>query len=232
MALKVPSDAQATLLGLVQRLNGEGREIEWRSGCERDYRPSRADLAYEVVDREKDTARLESADEGRREHRIVTVEACERAGWLHLLHERSMLIKRRRYYPSDPTEETWRLRQLDLTEDGVIALGLWRERKLHAAPAPLPSLTERETEIVELAGRALELGYALCAREPARKEAKRMRKAGWWDGCWVANSVSGLVPSPLAVVEVFPDRADGVPLKIEEPRSPFTLAAEDEEQAG
>lgn len=140
---------------------------------------------------------------GYRQHRVATVEACERHGWISLLHERTKQMK-----AWDGAPLSLRLRQLDLTEDGVIALGLWRERKLHSPPPELPTLNECEREIIELAQRAYDLGYALCAREPARKEAREMRKAGWWEGCWVANSVTGLVPSPLAVVEVFPERAD------------------------
>lgn len=95
-----------------------------------------------------------------------------------------------------------------LTEDGVIALDLWRQRKLRTPPPKLPELTDREREIMELAQRALELGYCLCARRPARAEARRMRHAGWITDCWVANAARGLVPTPLALVEVRPDQAD------------------------
>ena len=71
------------------------------------------------------------------------------------------------------------------------------------------ALRDRQREIVQLAQRALDLGYALCAREPARAEARRMRKDGWWDGCWVANSAIGLVPTSLAIAAALPERADG-----------------------
>jgi hypothetical protein len=104
--------------------------------------------------------------------------------------------------------QTWWLKPLRLTEDGEIALGVWSERKLNVGPAPLPELDERQQEIIQLAQRALDLGYALCAREPARAEARTMRKDGWWDGCWVANSATGLVPTSLAIAAALPERAD------------------------
>lgn len=208
--MKLPSDAQAAFLALLQERNEEGHEVEWMPHD--DYLPSRASLRYETIDRDANTSTFHAADDWTWRHRVVTVEACERLGWISLVHERT--VQRSGGYP--PETVTWLLRQIDLTEDGVIALGLWRERKLKAPPPPLPTLSDREREIVELAARALELGYALCACESARKEAKQMRDAGWWNGCWVANSVSGLVPSPLAVAEVFPDRAD----QPEQPRRP------------
>lgn len=104
---------------------------------------------------------------------------------------------------SDPVDEA-----TTLTKDGIIALGLWRQRKLRSPPAALPNLTDREREILELALRALELGYTLCARRPARGEARRMRRAGLITDCWVANAARGLVPTPLALVEIRPDQAD------------------------
>ncbi len=108
-----------------------------------------------------------------------------------------------RWVESDPMDDA-----TSLTEDGVIALGLWRQRKLRSPPATLPELTDRERDVLELAQRALELGYTLCAREPARGETRQMRRAGWITDCWVANAARGIVPTPLALVEIRPDQAD------------------------
>lgn len=122
-------------------------------------------------------------------HKTATVAVCARAGWLEI----------------DPDDAEARL-----TEDGIIALGLWRQRKLARPPAGMPTLSDREREVAELAQRALELGYALCPRKPARAEARRMRRAGWFSphGCWVANNADGLVPTPMAIVELRPETAD------------------------
>jgi hypothetical protein len=206
--MKAPSDAQAKLLQLIEHVDRRGESVEWQAnddGYDRT-KPSRARLRIEQVDREADRARFVPADEGRLEHRVATVKACIRHGWLSDLHQRSVHFAPNRYRrrPMD-----WELHQLDLTEDGVIALGLWRERKLKAPPAPLPILSDREREVIALSRRALELGYALAPREPVRKEARKLRKDGWFDrGCWIANSVAGLVPSATAISEVIPEYAD------------------------
>lgn len=212
--MKVPSDAQAALLSMLAERAEEGETVEWlvnveETGAWRGYRTSMAVLYVEEVDRERNVARFHPTDHGTRPHRISTLKACLRRGWFDGAERPKVM--RSSCHPPKEGSETWWLKALELTEDGRIALGLWQERKLKGAPSPLPALSEREREIVELAQRALDLGYALCAREPARKEARQMRNAGWWDGCWVANSVTGLVPSSLAVVEVFPARADSGP---------------------
>jgi len=100
-----------------------------------------------------------------------------------------------------------------LSEDGLIALGVWRSRKLRSSPPELPEMTDRDREVIELAQRALELGYALCARRPARAEARRLRRLGWITDCWVANAARGVVPTPLALVEIRPEQADS-PLEL------------------
>lgn len=206
--MRVPSDAQAALLVLLAEHDEDGRTVEWCAiGDEDDYRPGRARLYVEVIDREANTGRFESADGYRHAHRLATVQACLRHGWLSDLHQRTLTWPASRHRPA----RTWEMRQLDATQDGVIALGLWRERKLNGPPAALPALTDRQRAVVELAQRARELGYALCALEPSRLEARRMRRAGWFTGCWVANSATGLVPTPIAVVEIRPEQADTAP---------------------
>jgi hypothetical protein len=207
--MKAPSDAQAALLSLIEKVEADGEIVEWRTNVEEPhYKPSRARLVVEKVDREANTSHFPPPDEGRCDHRLATVEACLRHGWLGGLHARAI------HFPEDSHRnrkaQVWELRQLDLTEDGIIALGLWRERKLKAPAKSLPTLSEREQEIVAMARRALELGYALAPREPARREVRRLRNDGWLTkrGCWVANSVSGLVPTDSAIVAVLPEYAD------------------------
>lgn len=202
--MKCPSDAQAALLALVERHESLDHVVE-QVTSRVHWKPSRALLVIEHIDREKNTMQMRSADAGRAEHRLATVDACLRHGWLDDLHTRAIT------WPAQPGLPAGRVdqqRQLDLTEDGVIALGLWRERKLKAPAAPTPTMTDREREIADLAQRAIELGYIICAQPEHRTEANRMRRAGWLRDCWVANSPLGLVPSALALVEVRPDDAD------------------------
>lgn len=216
--MKLPSDAQARLLRLVDAFERQDEAVEWLTNADdthwRGYRPSFARLLVERVDREADTAKFWPAIETRADEvRLTTLRASLKAGWLEG-SERMVIVPSHRYSLQlrrhVETKETFWLRSLSLTEDGRIAFGVWLERRLKADPPPLPRLDERQREIVALAQRAHELGYALCARKPARDEARRMRKDGWWHGCWVANSATGLVPSPLALVEVFPEKADDV----------------------
>lgn len=222
------SDAQATALAFVARA-AEAETLyvryELRDPVNRlGGGPRDVCLLRERVDDDAGASWFEQIDSSpyamrrctgvRRGLRWESVDACIKRGWLALEYPRYFATGPRiatgglYFRARDRQEET--LHELCLTEDGTIALGLWRERKLKAPPAPMPTLTDREREIAELAQRAFELGYALCAREPARLEARRMRRAGWFSGCWVANNASGLVPTPMALVEVRPDLADSV----------------------
>jgi hypothetical protein len=120
--------------------------------------------------------------------RVETATRCVLSGWLEISED----------------SEAW------LTEAGVIVLGLWRVDALRRPPTLAPSLTDRERQIVDLAVRARDLGYTLAPLEPARTEANRLRRAGWFTRCWIANNARGLVPTPLALVEIRPDTADTV----------------------
>lgn len=204
--MKLPSDAQARLLSRVSDLEREGREVFWTT----EQGHARAAIFYEKEDRERHIAGFEHLFRLYREQPMVkTVRAAIRAGWLDDTHERifssGLPLIGVIYACDDPDPVV--VEQLTLTEDGRIALGVWRERKMAAPPVQL-EISDREREVIELADRALKLGYALCAREPARQEARRMKKAGLLNGCWVAHNPDGLVPAAPAVVEVFPERAD------------------------
>ena len=217
--MKAPPDAQAGLLAVVQEHANSGETVEWLKNAAdtwawTGYRTSMAVLYVEQIDRERNTGCLVPLDQGRRSRRLTTLNSCTRYGWLADAGER-MHIARRRVYSPDRQEhieqsDTWWLHALELTEDGLIALGVWRERKLKAPPAPSPTLSDREREIAELAARAIELGYCLSPREPARKEARRLRREGWFGGCWIANSAYGLVPTALTLCEIRPDAADEI----------------------
>lgn len=168
--MKLPSDAQARALAVIEGYAGRGERVRLEASGLLGVR-YRGDWAGHYGS----------------DIRPTTVRAVFRERWVE----------------SDPVDGA-----TTLTEDGTIALGLWRQRKLRSPPATLPELTDRERDVVELAQRALELGYALCARKPARDEARRMRRAGWITDCWIANAARGLVPTPLALVEIRPDQAD------------------------
>lgn len=220
--MKLPSDAQAALLNLIAERGEAGDTVEWLTNPDQlgwHGPKSKAALLVEHVDRTRNTSTFQLADDGLWQHRLSTLRACLRHGWLADAGERTATRSYRAYSVRRKERihrsETWWLTALELTEDGVIALGRWRERKLQSPPPELPVLTDHQREIIELAQRAYDLGYALCARKPARAEARKMRRDGWWDGCWVANSATGLVPSPLAVAEVFPERADEAPQRAE-----------------
>jgi len=199
--VRIPSDAQAAFLSKLAEREEAGDTIEWNATPDRES--STAALMVERVDRVKNTSRFDPV--WAIQVRNVTLAACLKYGWLNDLHRRAVRVKQSR---GEPRERLWDLRQLDFTEDGIIALGVWRERRLNAPPEPLPTLTDREREIVELAARAIELGYALAPRKPARAEARRMRDAGWFRQYGIANHVLGLAPTPMAIVEIRPDQAD------------------------
>ena len=223
--MRSPSDAQALLLGCVESHGLEGDEVlagiqdggpqlslyVERTGAQVDRRctPMSVGLGHlEDTDILAVPATLARV-------RMATFRACERNGWLDITRSREIVTKCLGVCWKGYGDAHWHvaLACVDLTDGGTIALGLWRQRKMSAPPAAAPEMNGREREVAELAQRALELGYALCARKPARQEARRMKRAGWFDrnGCWVANNASGLVPSSMAVVELRPELADGGP---------------------
>lgn len=100
-----------------------------------------------------------------------------------------------------------------LGEDGVIALGRWRQRKM-AEPAPAaPVLEGRDREVVALAEHALRLGYQLVpTTDDARKHARRLKRAGWVERDYTSSSTMSVVPSASGLIEVNPDAADVAPI--------------------
>lgn len=204
--MRVPSDAQAAVLALIEGHAEQGAAVEWDTNPEQDsYRRSAARLYVEQIDRVNDTGRLEPADGHTYAHRVVSVRACVAHGWLSDLHKRQIHAPRTQW----TREHVFELSQLDFTEDGVIALGLWRHRKLNAPQKPAPVLAGREYEAVALADRAIRLGYRLVpVSNDARDEARRLKRQGWVTRGFVGAHATSIYPSAAGVVEVNPEAAD------------------------
>ncbi len=193
--MRLPSDAQAAALALVAEFAASGAALYWpkRGIGEQDDHGSgsRAGLWTEQEDREANSSRFVPArlrsGSGCDLPRKVTMNACIRHGWLDVAQER----------------------ELALTEDGTLALGLWRHRKLTAPPAESPTLTGRDHEIVALAERAHRLGFRLAPREDqARAAARRLAREGWVTRGCLGAGVRTLVPTAVGSVEVNPQAAD------------------------
>lgn len=212
--MRLPSDAQAAALALVAEFAASGAALYWpkRGIGEQDDHGSgsRAGLWTEQEDREANSSRFVPADwSGRDRPRKVTMNACIRHGWLDVAHERVLARGLRQPGVLGGKSEPVTLRELALTEDGTLALGLWRHRKLTAPPAESPTLTGRDHEIVALAERAHRLGFRLAPREDqARAAARRLAREGWVTRGCLGAGVRTLVPTAVGSVEVNPQAAD------------------------
>lgn len=204
--MRVPSSAQASLLTLVADYESRGELVEWDTNeAEDGHRPSAARLYVERVDREKNTAKFDMACGWTYAHRVATVKACIKYGWLDDLHKRRLHSPKTQW----TREHVYELVQLDTTEDGVIALGLWRERKLNAPAPPTPTLSGCAYEAVALADAAVRLGYRLVPHsDEARLQARRLKRDGWVHRGHVGASALSVVPTASGVVEVNPEAAD------------------------
>jgi hypothetical protein len=140
--------------------------------------------------------------------RRVTVLACVRHGWLNMDREITVTSQRfGRCWTMAPQEYTVRL--LDLTEDGTIAVGVWRQRKMAAPPAPTPTLAGEDREVVALAENAVRLGYRLAPRtDEARAQSRRLAREGWVERGHLGVGTRTVKPTALGAVEVNPDAAD------------------------
>ncbi|WP_210492313.1 hypothetical protein [Patulibacter sp. SYSU D01012] len=174
-----------------------------------------AQFAYEVIDRETNTARIIGWTASRQRH--ASVAACVKHGWLDDQHE-VVRHETRNVYPGDRTRTvTKTYRELRLTDDGDLALNVWQHRKLHAPPAPLPTLTPADREALRVAADAARLGYALVPsyltfgqREKARMDAcrqqmRRLVRDGWARRAFVGAGQSAVVPTATGTVEVADD---------------------------
>lgn len=200
------SDPQAAVLSTVAEHEQAGRELFWRPT--RSFR-SRAGLALEHVDRVANVSTWDLFTVAAVKTR--SVQACVTHGWVDATHELVLAsgLRDPGLVWSSRAPEPEILLQLRLTEDGQIALGVWRERKLAAPPTPNPVLAGSDRDVVELATRAAALGYRLAPRdEVARRQARRLTRAGWVQrGCLGAGTRT-LIPTALGQVEVDPQSAD------------------------
>lgn len=217
--MRLPSDAQAAALALVAEFERDGLPLYWPrllSGEQDDLGgQSRAVLWSEHEDRQSDTSQFMPVAPAPADlPRKVTLHACVRHGWLDASSERvlaSGLGHPPVVWSARPPEPVI-LRELALAEDGTLALGLWRQRKL-TAPAPEPPpLTGRDREIVALAEHAVRLGFRIAPRDDrARADARRLAREGWVTRGRLGASVRTVLPTAVAQVEVNPTAADAPP---------------------
>lgn len=140
--------------------------------------------------------------------RRATFDACIRNEWITLSDHVVTVTSQRlgRCFTLEP--KTYELGQLNLTEDGLLALNVWRQRKLAEPPAD-PALEGRDREIVALAEHAVRLGFRLAPRtDEAKKDARRLRREGWVVRGHIGASTSSVVPTAMGAVEVNPGAAD------------------------
>jgi len=213
--MRMPSDAQARALGLVSEYALAAATLYWprqATGEEQDFEHrSRAELWTEHEDREAGS-RFVPLGWSCSLPRMVTLHACIGHGWIAATHE--LLLARGLTAPNvfdltgrDPDPVV--LRELGLTEDGTLALGLWRHRKLTAPPSA-PTLAGRDREIVALAEHAARLGFRLAPSPDAqaRADARRLAREGWVSRGYLGTGVRTLVPTACGEVEVNPQAAD------------------------
>jgi hypothetical protein len=217
-----PSPAQARLLGCIddhgrdgdEVLAGiEGRnELRWslyveRLGSQVDSRetPMSIGLGHssdtDILLRPASLPRVGQA----------TVHACVTRGWLDTGRTREVTTPCIGVCWKGWGDGLWtaRFACVDITDDGRIALGLWRQRQMAAPPTPVPRLEGRDREIVALADAAQRLGFALAPTSVAAKgAARRLKREGWVTRGFIGASTGSVLPSPSGQVEVHPDSAD------------------------
>jgi hypothetical protein len=217
--VRLPSDAQATVLACVQEHDRNGEQVyAGTSGGSRvglyverttaELHPSSVPPAVLMPQPDAGDVLLPYA--GVKEVRLATLQACVRHGWLDTVRTRAITTKcigvawRPAGNPWDATVSV-----VDLTEDGTIALGAWRQRRL-AAPVETLSLAPADRELLELAERANRLGFVLLpGTDQAKREARRLARGPFAQRGWGAGvGTRSLEPTALGVVEVNPAVAD------------------------
>lgn len=219
--MSAPTDAQARLLGCVTDHGRDGDPVlaevapgasRWslyvpRLGSQVDAReiPMSVGLGHysdtDVLLRPASLPRVGEA----------TVHACVSRGWLDTARSREITTRCLGVCWKGWGDGLWTVRVacMDITDDGRIALGLWRQAKLTEPPAPAPRLEGRDREIVALADQAQRLGFALAPSTPAAKaDARRLKREGWITRGFISASTSSVQPSPMGQVEVHPESAD------------------------
>lgn len=224
--MRLPSDAQAVLLACVQGHEAADEQVfvppaasrsKISLWVQRTGREVRAELSPFDGAPLHETTDLLLTDASLRQAREATLHACTRHGWLHLGEEHTIAVARvgAAYNAS---RQSWgvTVRPVSLTEDGLIALGAWRQRKLAAPPEPPPTLTGQDRELIALAEQAERFGFLLLpATEQARREARRLARTPFARRGWGAGpGTRSLLPTALGAVEVNPQAADRPPERI------------------
>ena len=213
--MRLPSDAQARCLAFI---HSHPREVLWPHRCDdstddmggvpvpHEYRPSRANLCE--IHTAPALPVVVGADTGERlrpvwpdpKVRVSTLRSVIAAGWVNLSAGGVSL------------REAALLRALSLTDDGRIAIGLWRREQ---ATAPESVMTDRERAVVELAVRARALGFVVVPEtDEARALARAMRRGGWIYRGFVGASARSVEATAIARVEVDPGAADKAETRI------------------
>lgn len=214
-----PSNAQARLLACVEDHARDGDEVlaegevhRWllyveRLGSQVDAHrtPMSVGLAHysdtDVLLVEASLPRVGAA----------TVRACAKRGWLDVTQTREVTTPCVGVCWKGWGDGLWTvsLAVVDITDDGRIALGLWRQAKLAEPCAPAPRLEGRDRQIVALAEHAERLGFALAPTSAESKaDARRLKREGWVTRGFIGASVRSVLASPTGQVEVHPETAD------------------------
>lgn len=211
MSFRCPTDAQAHALRMIHECPNDPL---WHRDGRNVYGSSWAALWIEEVDREANRARFASwpgcykADQ----MRSATLAACVRYGWLSTSERVLSWRSRVRVGPGQYEQRTEPVIMLDLalTEDGELALGLWRERKLNAPPTPMPGLDPDDKELLRLAHEAAARGFALVPdTTEAKKRSRRLARTPYASrGFGGGVSTLSLQVTATGAVEVAPEAAD------------------------
>lgn len=224
--MRRPSDAQARCLAFIEL---HPREVLWPHRCDdgmgvvpvpHEWRPSRAKLC-EIHTAPVEPVIIGGDGPGERlrsvcpEPKILasTLRSVVAAGWLSLSDGEAATLP-----PSVISgggrlrDEDVFLRALSLTDDGRIALGLWRQEQ---AATPAAVMTDRERAVVELAVQARAIGYVIVPEtDDARALARAMRRGGWIYRGSVSASARSVDATAIARVEVDPGSADTAETRI------------------
>lgn len=218
---RVPSDAQAALLGSIDDHRRDGDDVfagdehgntmislyveRLGSQVPRHSSPMSVGLgSYEDTDVLLRYAALQSV-------RRATLQACITHGWLNADHEREITTACIGVAWKGHGNHLWTvtLPAIAITDDGRIALGLWRQRKLEAPPVAAPVLDGADRAVVAASLEAVALGCRLVpVSDEARKQARRLKREGWIGRGMVGASATCILPTPIAIVEVAPESAD------------------------
>lgn len=130
--------------------------------------------------------------------RIETLTVCVREGWVS---DHAFYVRHDIRAETGLTYWWERCRETLLTEDGVIALGLWRQKLARRPPEEL-SIEGADRDLIRAAAIAYEHGFALApVSDEARGNARRLARGAFARRCFLGNSVRGLTVTAIGQVE-------------------------------